>query len=151
MCTSTPCGNIKVVREPYTVTLATTYIREVGSNLSTISGLQAFGGAQSSVGASGQMLTHQTTQTGVSVEMPLYNNNRFTTADPTITGFGQAYDETDRDGYQVEIERYPGFVNNHAPLLQRYCSIGSDFTFFFYLNAPIMYYMNAVPTAGSAP
>jgi len=92
-------------------------------------------------GVSGQVLTNQLTQTSLSVELPQMNNNRFVTADPTITYAGSAEDNSDRETYNLILLFKPQQSGASCIdyVVTRYAGIGTDFNFFFYLNAPRIY------------
>lgn len=94
-------------------------------------------------GISGQVLTNQLTQTSLSVELPQMNNNRFVTADPTFTYAGQAEDNTDRETYNFTLMFKPQESTCADYVVTRFAGIGTDFNFFFYLNAPRIYTNNS--------
>lgn len=94
-------------------------------------------------GLSGISLTNQRTQAGLSTELNMFNQNRFVSCSNFNTTLGLAVDNSDRETYTLALT----FANNGrndiaGTTIERYVSIGTDFNFFFYLNAPITYYLN---------
>jgi len=95
----------------------------------------------SDFGGAGQALTNQLTQTSLSAELPHMNNSRFVSTDPYICRYGQAEDNSDRETYNLMMVFKPQNEANTSEdyLLERFVGIGTDFNFFFYLNAPRMF------------
>ena len=99
------------------------------------------------VGASGLSLVNQKTQTGLSVLFPQYNKNRFVSASPTNAVFGIDEDDTENEKIELDIIT-SNKVDNTITWYERYCSIGTDFNFFYFLNVPPRY-VYSTPGAGS--
>lgn len=92
-------------------------------------------------GVSGISLTNQLTQTGLAVSLPDYNRYKFRFVDPTITTNGGIYDDSDVNNYFVTAALKPSATNSTANLiLDKYVSIGTDFTFLFWICCPTWQY-----------
>lgn len=99
-------------------------------------------------GAAGTTLHNLNTQTGISVELPNLNNNRFVNSDPAKTVLGSGNDNTDRETYHLVLHyRNQSTALTSQHLVERYAAIGTDFNFLFYLNAPYMTYNANLPSA----
>lgn len=102
-------------------------------------------------GLSGISLTNQRTQASLSTELNMFNQNRFVSSSNFNTTLGLAEDNSDRETFTLALT----FANNGrndiaGTTIERYVSIGTDFNFFFYLNAPITYYLfEDVPPAAA--
>jgi hypothetical protein len=99
-------------------------------------------------GASGMFITHQQTQTGISVELPMMTNRKFCITSPLAALRGVAFDGSDTDLYRVNVNSHPNVSPTTYTSLARYVSIGTDFNAHFFLNAPMLFY-NA--TMGNTP
>jgi hypothetical protein len=91
---------------------------------------------ENGAGLSGQSLIHQATQAGLSVLYPQYSKFRFVSADPEYNTYGDAKDDTINEKFELTVinannGRFSGY--------DRYCSIGPDFNFFFFVNVPPRY------------
>ena len=100
-------------------------------------------------GIGGMSLTNQLTQAGISVLKPHYNAKRFIAADPAYWRRGRAAEESSFHVYQLEIPMHVGLNPNlHSRItLEKYHSIGTDFSVFFFLGAPAIYWYKEVPNA----
>lgn len=91
--------------------------------------------------------TNQNTQAGLSILAPMYNRYRFAFSIPTNANLGVSTDDTDRDLLMSEIMFYntqtDASYNVHQ--LEKFSSIGTDFTFFFFLNCPTLYDYGSIP------
>ena len=108
----------------------------------TARGMLTRGGA----GASGLSLINQKTQTGLSVLFPQYNKYRFVSASPSNAVFGIDEDDTENEKIELDIIT-SNKTDNTITWYERYCSIGTDFNFFYFLNVPPRY-IYANPSAG---
>lgn len=93
-------------------------------------------------GISGKILTNTETQSSLSCELPHINSYRFVSASPTKNILGNNIDDSQRESYFVG-SAYKPIGTNSTPqnaILERICSIGTDFNLFFYLNAPHLTY-----------
>jgi hypothetical protein len=99
-------------------------------------------------GASGMLVTHQQTQTGISMELPMMTNRKFSLTKPLAALRGVAFDGSDTDLYQVNVNTHPNISSSTYTNFSRYVSIGTDFNVHFFLNAPVLFF-NA--SAGKTP
>jgi len=137
----TPLHTIRVART--TQNLASYPANNYAFQTNTVStgastNVQLYNLNQQPAGLGGQVLTNQLTQTSLSVELPQMNNNRFVSTEPLKTYAGSTEDNTDRETYILTLifknSQTASDVNDYV--LERYASIGTDFNFFWYLNAP---------------
>lgn len=89
-------------------------------------------------GNSGMSLINQDTQTGFSICCPDFNRFNFRIINPVLCVEGTSIDDTNTDNIQVEAILKPtsNSVTTNNIYLDKYYSIGPDFSFFFFLNAP---------------
>jgi hypothetical protein len=139
---------IRARRVTETTVTTRTALRNITTNIcsssfsATARGMLTRGG----VGASGLSLINQKTQTGLSVLFPQYNKYRFVSASPSNAVFGIDEDDTENEKIELDIIT-SNKTDNTITWYERYCSIGTDFNFFYFLNVPPRYlYLN--PTAG---
>jgi hypothetical protein len=92
-------------------------------------------------GLGGVALTDQNSQAGLSALLPMYNNFRFEISDPFKTIYGNTYDNSDTEMFDLTtcVRKQPELSANHSVVTFKYCSIGTDFNFLFFLNVPTMY------------
>lgn len=95
-------------------------------------------------GLGGVALTDQNSQAGLSTLLPMYNNYRFEISDPYNTVYGTSEDGTDTEMFDLvsTVRRYADIGADNSILNFKYCSIGTDFTFLFFLNVPTMHVYN---------
>lgn len=103
---------------------------------------------QNEPGCAGISVLNQNTQTGLSVLAPMYSSYRFLNTDPAGTVLGKSIDDTDEDSITVRAAFQPtdGQDPSKAAIYE-YFSIGTDFSFLFFLNVPTLYYYSQVPFA----
>lgn len=94
-------------------------------------------------GSEGNQLFNSQCQPGVSFEVPNMINNRFA-LNQVNTNLGTGADSTDRETFYANIVVRPN-VNGSSVILSRYVAIGTDFNFFFYINAPQVFYLSKNP------
>lgn len=141
--TPQPCSTIEVVRRrtPHTSTalLVSTYLPDTASAAL----LASYNCANRHAGFSGMALSNQNTQTGLSILLPMYSQYRFNTTDPDVSVAGASYDGSDKDAFSVIVVSKPGFNTAVSPetamSLNLYFSVGTDFSFHFFLNVPSLY------------
>lgn len=92
-------------------------------------------------GAGGQSLTNQNTQAGLSVLYPMYSNVRMRSTDPAKNTLGSDVDSTNTESAFVEFIVQSDTVNNfnRYSMMEFHHSIGTDFSFVFFLNVPVLY------------
>jgi len=89
-------------------------------------------------GNSGMALTNQSTQAGFSICCPDFNRFNFRIINPETCVEGRSVDDTNTDNIQVEAFLKPtsSSITTENIYMDKYYSIGPDFSFFFFLNAP---------------
>jgi len=104
-------------------------------------------------GAAGMSITNQNTQSGIAVELPMYNNYRFQStallamSNPYQFGLTGALDDSTYDSHRLEVSiNTHNVANNGVARMWQYVSIGTDFNLHFFLNVPTMFIYSAVPT-----
>jgi hypothetical protein len=98
----------------------------------------------------GSTLTHQRSQTGVSVLFPMVNKYRFEYHTAAQVNPGIDGDGSNRNRYQVSFHTKPTATasSTNAMVVSSYFSIGTDFSVLFFLNVPTFFtYNSAIPTA----
>jgi hypothetical protein len=91
-------------------------------------------------GMTGMAITNQKTQAGLSANIPMYSRFRMV---PTLApGIGYTDLETRYDSFRVICRLNPAASGKNANLsyITIYYNMGPDFNFFYFLNAPILYY-----------
>lgn len=128
---------MKVCRVTETTVTTRAGLRVLTANvLGTSYSASAKSSIENGAGLSGQSLIHQATQAGLSVLYPQYSKFRFVSADPEYNTYGDAKDDTINEKFELTVinannGRFSGY--------DRYCSIGPDFNFFFFVNVPPRY------------
>lgn len=141
-----PSQMVRVVRRPHAIVTALaelwSYVDDPNNYQPAWDIMLNFNG-----GSSGQALTNQRTQAGLSVSMPYYSNLKFSSASPVrgstfATSDGSAYDT-----FLVEAFTDDTATDNNKKKLALYdfASIGTDFTVFFFLNVPTLFKYSAIP------
>jgi hypothetical protein len=95
-------------------------------------------------GASGMAITSQNTNNGLSVYVPFYSKYKFHFTDPANVNIGSAVDDTNISSVIVQTPIQTSSLNSATSRLEKYFSIGTDFTFFFFLNTPVMQFVPPV-------
>ena len=136
-----PIGNLSIVRtDTRTSKVGTTVMKFSATMDDDIINYQLQAGHDYYAG--GAAVTHQLTQAGLSVELPLYNVNRFVSSDPLLNNVGSTVDGTSSNTFHIQHQHYHQTDNiGSADLLY---SIGTDFNFLFYLDAPTMFFRDTV-------
>jgi hypothetical protein len=95
----------------------------------------------------GGVLINQKTQTGLEVQLPMYSRYRMVSTDPSNRTLGVAYDDTNIDSFELQFRVNPASStqNTNEVVVNYYAAIGTDFTFFFFLNVPLIHNV-AVPS-----
>jgi hypothetical protein len=96
----------------------------------------------------GMAITNQFTQSGISVHMPMYNTLRMIDSDPNTTTLGAAKPQTTDDSIIVQVLLKPlaNTLQQQSTNLDVFHSVGTDFTFLFFLNVPTFAVMSGWPT-----
>jgi len=92
-------------------------------------------------GITGQALFNQRTQAGASIAHPTYSRFRMLSTTPLNTTLGSAADGTTDDGVSFQIALTPTAtgISNQETAVELFVAAGTDYTCFFYLNAPTVY------------
>lgn len=92
-------------------------------------------------GASGQSVTNQITQSGLSVLYPMYSRFRFRTTNKATLTLGAEYDDSKYEAAKVTVQTQTDTQNNLGKYMEMslYHSIGTDFSFQFFINVPSVY------------
>jgi hypothetical protein len=98
-------------------------------------------------GATGQALTNQRTNAGLSVATPMYTPYRFQSTTPTNYTNPVAADGSIRDMFTLEaMFSGVGSPNPTTATIWTYNAIGTDFGMHFFLNVPTFWIYSGVPT-----
>lgn len=116
---------------------------------STRSAYAKFFQTNSYAGSSGQAVTNQFTQAGMSVSLPYYNNYKFSYAFPANASLATSTDGTGYDCAQLEIAMNGTStpIQSTGARLWQYASIGTDYNLLFFLNVPTLYSYSSSPPA----
>jgi len=103
---------------------------------------------QYTIGGCGAALTSQYTQSGLSTLYPMYSNYRFNYSQAKFAALGDTNTNgtTDNETAVFEFRNQSGNTDSKYSTIERWVSAGTDFTCFFWLNAP-SYYTYTIPTA----
>jgi hypothetical protein len=124
---NTTIPTLRVARTPYR-SLGVTRVTDSNVTSSQISGYN-FNNRVPAAG--GQALTHQLTQAGLNVALPMYSNYKFLSTNPRVWVTGSV-DQDQIDPWNIEaILPLGGSFSGDA-----YYAIGTDFNPLFFLNVP---------------
>lgn len=102
--------------------------------------------------AAGTALTNQETQSGLSFACPNYTPFKFQSTSPeNATRPPTAYnkvDGSDREWFRVQAY-YPFDSVPSRSMVHRYFSVGTDYSLYFFINAPVLTTMVTVPEGAS--
>ncbi len=91
----------------------------------------------------GAILTNQKTQTGMSVQAPMYSRFRMIPTSPYSMWASTDGSENHLDKLRVKVILHPNATGANTSAdnsaLQMYCCIGTDFNVFYFLNVPTFY------------
>lgn len=93
-----------------------------------------------SSGSSGMIVSNGNVQPCISFEFPLYSKRRFVSASPEYNVAGSSVDDTLNHVVVHKTITMPVEESTGSSALEVYQSIGTDFTFLYYLNAPTLAY-----------
>lgn len=97
-------------------------------------------------GASGQALTHQITNTGISVQLPMQTRFRVESTQPLKFSSPSFIDGSDIDFYRLESFTAASTSIQNA-FAWMYAGIGTDFGLHLFVNVPTFWLYSATPTA----
>lgn len=137
-------GQIRAIRDPSSLIDRGDYGTTNGVSVATgwnLSRNAANGELQLS-GASGQSVTNQLTQSGVSVLYPMYSRYRFRSTDKANAVLGHDDDDSKYENALVTVQTQTAISNdrNRYTEVSFYHSIGTDFSVQFFINVPTVYY-----------
>jgi len=140
--------HMRVIRKPSTIT-ATDYVDSIIVAAARTESLVARAClVNTESGSTGASLLHQRTQTGLSVNAPMYNRYRFRGVSAISRNLGQTADDSDLDNLELEVWMSPGGGQNPGHMkVDMYTGIGPDFDFHFFLNIPTLYELASTPFA----
>jgi len=99
---------------------------------------------ESSTGWEGMALTNQSTQAGLAAEAPMYSKYRFIN---TFKGAQGSETDDTRDDAIVLRAGIPTTSNTAATTyIDVYASVGTDYTPFFFINVPPLFFQTGLPT-----
>jgi len=140
-----PLGNTRVSKYSGTLTGATANKTTIDFGQPATFGKVSYSNMRSKADDwGGSSVTNQNTQTGLSALLPQYNPNRFTFVNPTYANQGQSVDNTNYELFRLQYDVQPiahpaeSFDN---VTIDKYVSIGPDFTLFFWLNVPDTFFI----------
>lgn len=127
------------------VTVSSTLSASVNSR----NALSTFGRSNSA----GGILMNPRIQAGEGVLLPNNTQYLMQSTNPscaTTVSAGTTVDGHETDCIEVDIDVPSAFSTNSSTnwsnLMQLYCGVGTDFNLLWYLNAPVIYYTNTIPT-----
>ncbi len=85
-------------------------------------------------------LVNQKTTAGLSVSVPNYTVFKFQTTDPAAATTGSSLDGSIYEVLRVELNSNGAAQDLSNGRLERYFGIGTDFSLYFFLNCPSLYY-----------
>lgn len=135
-------GNITVRRDPMD-TAAPKYNNFSGTTTADGSGFAAVGYNYIRDGTAGEILTNQITQSGINVQIPMYNNYNFESADLVRETTWGYKDGSDRSSFSYDITSSKQGTTLNATRVYKYASIGTDYNLHFFLHTPVVYTYNS--------
>lgn len=99
-------------------------------------------------GQTGLTLTNQDTQAAICLSVPMYSRYKFHSNNSATRTIGDDVDDTRQDSVVATAVFTPANVDNFSDgAFSYFGSAGADFTFVFFLNAPVMHsYIRPSPT-----
>ncbi len=92
-------------------------------------------------GQAGQALTHQLTQAGLTVTFPHYSRYKFNSTSPAKINAPSGVDGSQSQTSRLEVYLSPAYgTDAHPVLIEKYVSIGADFSLHWFLNVPTTYF-----------
>lgn len=132
-----PAGTLRWYRDNDGRTAADYYTWNTLASALTTNYAQHFFLITSDSGSAAQSLTHQLTQTGSSVTVPMYSQYRMISTDSVKRTLGNGIDGTDTESVSFETLLKPVDVAGYdVQTYSLYHNIGTDFNFYFFLNCP---------------
>jgi len=100
-------------------------------------------------GAGGAALTNQRTQAALSVSIPYYTSSRWSSTKYTNSSAPSTEDFEALNGGSLQITYLPNTETptNLVLTVSKYCSIGTDFNLYWFINVPTLYIYANYPLA----
>lgn len=143
---TTQISSVRIIRRPGQA-VAAFNTSQTGTK-GTVSNDSRFFNTRTEGGVSGQSLTNQFTQAGLSVGLPNYTNFKFQSTAPSSASKPTLADGSIYDGSLLEITMNGlNGPNTKGLKIWKYFSVGTDFNLFFFLNVPTYTYLSGTPAA----
>lgn len=145
--TTNQVRHVRVYRDNQTTTAGALTTAALASK-GTQSAQASFFVQNTTSGASGQALTNQYTNAGLTVQLPNYTRFRWQTTNPANTTVLSSADGMAYDAHALEISTAPSSEQNSAASQVVWCYVGAgtDFGLYFFLNVPTLYVFTGYPT-----
>lgn len=132
--------HVRVIRRP-NVSADAGRTSEVAAAKTTTSASASFFRGAFDSGQGGNALTHQGTNSGLSVTLPNCNRYKFQSTSPQKTTVTSSIDGSDRDTSRLEVYTTPLYgATTRGLVIEKYCGIGTDFNLYWFLNVPTTYF-----------
>jgi len=100
-----------------------------------------------SIGLAGMNLTNQLTMAGVNVAVPMYSRYKFLNNSVSDRTLGSSTDESNTDSISITtITQSRTDQSQKFLTIDLYVSAGTDFNLIFFLNVPVFYSYDTLPT-----
>lgn len=139
------CKSVKVVRANAYTGQASNTITQIAKG--TSSSNSRFYNLHTWAGSSGQSLTNQVTQAGISVLCPNYSPYRFQGTRSQNSTFPQSTAAENLDNSLLELSYASVNTATTNLKISKFSSIGTDFNLLFFLNVPTYTIYSAIPPA----
>lgn len=139
-----PCNNLKLERGEENLT-SNNYSFSSATSGTGSSMARLFRTSDKS-GETGASVTNQNTQVAVSLSAPMYSRYKFHSNGASTRTLGSSADETTQDVLVATATYTPNEITDFTNGgFHYYGSAGADFTFVFFLNAPMLSYYSSTP------
>ena len=133
-------GNITVSRDVTDISTPH-YTQNSGTATSDGSGFSAAAYAFMNDCTSGAIITNQSTQSGINVQVPMYDNWLFEAADLISSTWGTV-DNVAYNSFSYNITSTLGGTALNNTRVYKYAGIGTDFNLHFFLHTPPVFLYN---------
>ncbi len=148
-------GQLNLTRNPApnSITLNVNNYNVSASTASTNNAVARSVALFSGSGHAGQSVTNARIQTSVNASIPYYSKYKFRNYAPLYATLGTSFDDTDHDLAVIDCISSPANLltaNTQAMNSNQFitsCSIGTDFSFLFFLCVPVIYQYASQPVA----
>lgn len=135
---------IRIYRIPSTVS-ASSKTTTSSAAVTTISVIPRFYMSLTSGGASGSAMTNGQTQPTLNIHAPNMSRYKFQSTQLSRISTPSATDDSNRDFLMLETS-FSNADPSNITEVALYFAIGTDFNFIFFINTPMVYAYNALPT-----